>query len=188
MNSRNGVLQSPVWKIVYDSALSNTCWHFGNDFTFRLLGFSYQAKNNPNVGGINRGGFHSWRSKSSHGLCSTFLLLLPSLHTLLTLLQVASDKARQQQVYSLRAVQHQFLFPIPIRHFSKVLTNLHVVLFLNSSCKSSVMGLLLLRMVNQVLSPLNIILDPSVAKASTWRLSNLCVCSLVSSSKWCSNL
>ena len=70
----------------------------GNGFAPRLLGSSYQAKNNLSVG------FHSRCSKSSHGLRSTSLLLLLNLHTLLTLLQVTFDKARQQQAYSLRAV------------------------------------------------------------------------------------
>ena len=66
----------------------------GNGFAPRLLGSSYQAKNNLSVGGVDRGGFHSRCSKSSHGLRSTSLLLLLNLHTLLTLLPVTSDKAR----------------------------------------------------------------------------------------------
>ena len=67
-----------------------------NGFILRLLRSSYWTKNNPSVGGVDRGGFRSRCSRSSHGLRSISSLLLLNLHTLLTLLQVASDKARQQ--------------------------------------------------------------------------------------------
>ena len=83
----------------------------GTGFALRLLGSSYQANNNPSVGGVDRGGFRSRRNRSFHGLCSTSSLLLLNLHTLLTL----------------GAVWHQFLFLVPIRHLSKVLANLQLL-------------------------------------------------------------